>query len=52
VLEHEVGVPTAHEAFHDDGRLNRGGTRRRLKAVLTDLVAEASRQAVRASDAA
>ena len=43
VLEHEVGVPTAHEAFHDDGRLNRGGTRRRIREVLDDLVAEVAR---------
>ena len=24
VLDHEVAVPSAHEAFHEDGRLNRG----------------------------
>jgi len=45
VLDHEVGVPTIHEAFHDDGRLNRGGTRRRLNEVLADLVAEATPKA-------
>jgi chromate reductase len=41
VLDQEVAVPTAHEAFADDGRLARGGTRRRLREILAELVAEA-----------
>jgi chromate reductase, NAD(P)H dehydrogenase (quinone) len=41
VLDQEVAVPTAHEAFRDDGRLTRGGTRRRLREILAQLVAEA-----------
>jgi chromate reductase, NAD(P)H dehydrogenase (quinone) len=41
VLDQEVAVPTAHEAFKDDGRLARGGTRRRLREILAELVAEA-----------
>lgn len=41
VLDQEVAVPTAHEAFRDDGRLARGGTRRRLREILAQLVAEA-----------
>ena len=28
VLDHELAVPTAHEAFHADGRLLRGGSKR------------------------
>ena len=43
VLDQEVAVPTAHEAFRDDGRLVRGGTRRRLREILAELVAEADR---------
>jgi len=41
VLDQEVSVPTAHEAFADDGRLTRGATRRRLREILAELVAEA-----------
>lgn len=41
VLDAELAVPTAHEAFKDDGRLARGATRRRLREILTQLVAEA-----------
>lgn len=41
VLDEELAVPTAHEAFHEDGRLVRGATRRRLREILTSLVAEA-----------
>jgi polyisoprenoid-binding protein YceI len=33
--------PAAHEAFADDGRLTRGATRRRLREILAELVAEA-----------
>jgi chromate reductase, NAD(P)H dehydrogenase (quinone) len=40
VLDEEVAVPAAHEAFKDDGRLARGGTRRRLREVLAQLVGE------------
>jgi chromate reductase len=42
VLDQEVAVPTAHQAFADDGRLTRGGTRRRLREILAELVAEAA----------
>lgn len=45
VLDHEVAVPTAHEAFHEDGRLNRGATRKRIREVLADLVDAANRRA-------
>ena len=31
VLDQELAVPTAHEAFKEDGRLARGATRRRLR---------------------
>jgi chromate reductase len=41
VLDQEVAVPTAHEAFKDDGRLARGGTRRRLREILAELIVEA-----------
>lgn len=44
VLDHELAVPTAHEAFKEDGRLARGATRRRLREILADLVAEAERR--------
>jgi chromate reductase len=40
VLDQELAVPTAHEAFREDGRLVRGATRRRLREILTQLVAE------------
>ena len=40
VLDEEVAVPTAHEAFKEDGRLARGGTRRRLREILALLIAE------------
>ena len=41
VLDHELAVPTAHEAFHADGRLLRGGSKRRLREILADVVSEA-----------
>ena len=41
VLDQELAVPTAHEAFKDDGRLARGATRRRLQEILAQLVTEA-----------
>jgi chromate reductase len=40
VLDQELAVPTAHEAFKADGRLARGATRRRLQSMLADLIAE------------
>ena len=40
VLDQELAVPTAHEAFKEDGRLARGATRRRLRSMLADLIAE------------
>jgi NAD(P)H-dependent FMN reductase len=40
VLDQELAVPTAHEAFREDGRLVRGATRRRLRSLLADLIAE------------
>ncbi len=42
VLDQELAVPTAHEAFKDDGRLARGASRRRLREILTHLVAESA----------
>ena len=42
-LDQELAVPTAHEAFKDDGRLARGATRRRLREILAQLVTEADR---------
>jgi chromate reductase, NAD(P)H dehydrogenase (quinone) len=42
VLDHELAVPTAHEAFTDDGRLLRGGPKRRLREILADVVGEVS----------
>src|ERR1700729_2669949 len=49
VLDEEVAVPTVHEAFKEDGRLARGGTRRRLREVLAQLVNEADPQPAGAS---
>lgn len=40
VVDQELAVPTAHEAFREDGRLVRGATRRRLREILTQLAAE------------
>jgi chromate reductase len=40
VLDEELAVPTAHQAFHETGRLNRGATRRRLREILTQLDAQ------------
>ena len=50
VLDEELAVPTVHQAFREDGRLARGATRRRLREILTHLVAEAG--ATRAGDSA
>lgn len=41
VLDAELAVPTAHEAFNEHGRLIRGATRRRLREILAQLIAEA-----------
>jgi chromate reductase, NAD(P)H dehydrogenase (quinone) len=46
VLDQELAVPTAHEAFKDDGRLARGATRRRLREILAQLAAEATPAAI------
>jgi chromate reductase len=43
VLDHELAVPAAHEAFHPDGRLLRGGSKRRLREILADIANEAGR---------
>jgi chromate reductase len=37
VLDQQLALPTAHEAFKDDGRLARPGTRRRLVEILAAL---------------
>ena len=46
VLDAELAVPTAHQAFKDDGRLARGATRRRLREILAQLAAEAKPAAI------
>jgi chromate reductase, NAD(P)H dehydrogenase (quinone) len=51
VLDEELAVPGAHEAFHDDGRIKRGATRRRLAEILELLIAQA-RERVAATAAA
>jgi chromate reductase len=45
VLDEELAVPGAHEAFHDDGRIERGATRRRLAEILELLIAQARERA-------
>ena len=42
VLDEELAVPTAHEAFKEDGRLARGATRRRLREIVERLVDEST----------
>jgi chromate reductase, NAD(P)H dehydrogenase (quinone) len=42
VLDHELAVPAAHEAFSAEGRLARGVTRRRLREILAHLDEEAN----------
>jgi chromate reductase, NAD(P)H dehydrogenase (quinone) len=50
VLDEELAVPGADEAFHDDGRIKRAATRRRLAEILELLIAQArERQAASAS---
>jgi chromate reductase len=51
VLDAELAVPTAHEAFKEDGRLARGATRRRLHEILEQLVAEIEARAVSQAEA-
>jgi chromate reductase, NAD(P)H dehydrogenase (quinone) len=46
VLDEELAVPTAHQAFKDDGRLARGATRRRLREILARLAAEVKPAAI------
>lgn len=50
VLDEELAVPTAHEAFKDEGVLAAGATRRRLKEIVEKLVAEAERSAATVSN--
>ena len=52
VLDQELAVPAAHEAFNEDGRLGRGATRRRLGELLAQLVEEAERTRAASSDPA
>jgi chromate reductase len=49
VLDQELAVPTAHQAFKEDGRLARGATRRRLGEILALLVAETDAARARAA---
>jgi NAD(P)H-dependent FMN reductase len=42
VLNEELAVPAAHQAFKDDGRLVHNATRRRLAEILQTLVTEAA----------
>jgi hypothetical protein len=44
-IDEELAVPGAHEAFHDDGRIKRGATRRRLAEILELLIAQARERA-------
>jgi chromate reductase len=45
VIDQEVAVPSAHDAFKEDGRLARSGTRKRIQEVLTELIAAVERRA-------
>jgi chromate reductase len=45
VLDEELAVPGADEAFHDDGRIKRAATRRRLAEILELLIAQARERA-------
>ena len=51
VLDEELAVPGAHEAFHDDGRIKRGATRRRLAEILELLIAQARERAAASASA-
>lgn len=47
VTDAELAVPSAHEAFNEDGCLARGATRRRLREILAQLAAEIDARAQR-----
>jgi chromate reductase, NAD(P)H dehydrogenase (quinone) len=51
VLDEELAVPSAHDAFHDDGRIKRGATRRRLAEILELLIAQARARAAATASA-
>src|SRR5580704_4078488 len=51
VLDEELAVPGAHEAFHDDGRIKRAATRRRLAEILELLIAQARQRATASASA-
>src|ERR1700751_436369 len=51
VLDEELAVPGAHEAFHDDGRIKRAATRRRLAEILELLIAQARERAAASASA-
>ena len=51
VLDEELAVPDAHEAFHDDGRIKRGATRRRLAEIVELLIAQARERAAASASA-
>src|ERR1700751_5342922 len=51
VLDEELAVPGAHEAFHDDARIKRGATRRRLAEILELLIAQARERAAASASA-
>ena len=51
VLDEELAVPSAHEAFHDDGRIKRAATRRRLAEILELQIAQARERAAASASA-
>ena len=51
VLDEELAVPGAHEGFHDDGRIKRAATRRRLAEILELLIAQARERAAASASA-
>ena len=51
VLDEELAVTDAHEAFHDDGRIKRAATRRRLAEILELLIAQARERAAASASA-
>jgi len=51
VLDEELAVPGADEAFHDDGRIKRAATRRRLAEILELLIAQARERAAASASA-
>lgn len=52
VLDHQLALANAHEAFHADGRLARGATRRLLGEILGRLVDEAEARVERLTSVA